>query len=427
MQAFEKYYQKLWDERLKILKKTGYLNKTQITELRKLTLDPALDEAMIENFITEYHLPEGLALNYVVDGQEYIVPMVTEEPSVIAAASNGARLVKAGGGFHTLKAQRLMLGQIIFENVSQINKLVQLIKEHQTEFLTLADQAHPSILKHGGGARWLRTRVLAHDMLSLDLAVDVQEAMGANMLNTMLEAVANELRLKYQQDILMSIMTNYATESLVSVEAQIPVKVLTKKDIAGIEIARKITQASRLAQLDPYRATTNNKGIMNGVDAVTIASGNDWRAIEAGVHAYAARNGQYQGLSQWHLEKQMLIGRLTLPMPVGAVGGSIKIVPLVKINHHLLKLKNATQLATVITSVGLGQNLAALYALVTEGIQRGHMRLQLKSLAVTVGARPCEIDQLVTLLEQNHARDSQTATILLQQLRESKNDNTSFK
>lgn len=427
MKSFSKYYQKSWKQRLSILKENGFLDEHEIRQLENQTIDPTLGDTMIENFITQYQLPEGLAMNYVVNGEEYLIPMVTEEPSVIAAASNGARLVKLGGGFKAQSLSRLMIGQIVIENVTAMDQLVGAVKSMKGELLQIANSAHPSIVHRGGGARWLRTRVLADDLMSLDLAVDVQEAMGANMLNTMLEAVADRIRTELHQDVLMSILSNYATESLVITHAEIPINALTKEKIDGITVAQKIVQASRLAQLDPYRAATNNKGIMNGIDAVVIASGNDWRSIEAGAHAYASRDGHYRGLSQWRIDDNRLIGELTVPMPVGSVGGSIKIVPLVKINHHLMKIKNATQLAQLIVSVGLGQNLAALYALVTDGIQRGHMRLQLKSLAASVGAKKDEIAVIVKGLEERHARDSHTAKLLLNKIREEKDGNTKVK
>ena len=215
MQCFNKYYQKSWQKRLAILKENGFLDEKEINQLETQAVDPTLGDTMIENFVTQYQLPEGLAMNYVINGKEYVVPMVTEEPSVVAAASNGARLVKFGGGFQTKSLSRLMIGQIATENVTAMDHLVETIDQRQDEFLEIANHAHPSIVKRGGGARWIRTRILADDMLSVDMAVDVQEAMGANMLNTMLEAVADEIRSTLHQDILMSILSNYATERLV--------------------------------------------------------------------------------------------------------------------------------------------------------------------------------------------------------------------
>lgn len=417
MQGFEKYYRKSWSERLDVLAKQQKLTLEQIETLKENALTPQLGETMIENFITQYSLPEGLALNLVVNNKEYLVPMVTEEPSVIAAASHGAGIVKRSGGFKAKIHERLMLGQVVCEQVVDAKALLAYIKDHEQALLSCANQAHPSIVKRGGGARWLRGRILAADLVSIDLAVDVQEAMGANMLNTMLEALASYLEENYQQEILMSILSNYATECLVTATCELPVACLAKNGIDGATVATKLAQASRLAQLDPYRAATHNKGIMNGIDAAVLASGNDWRAIEAGAHAYAAKDGQYRGLSQWHVQGEMLKGKLTLPLPLGSVGGSISIVPLVKINHDLLNFEGAKELEIVIASLGLAQNLAALYALVTEGIQKGHMGLQLKSLAVSVGAKDTEITQVVQALKKQGLRDSKSAKEILKHLR----------
>lgn len=421
MSGFKKYYQKTWNERLQVLEEKHLLNVNEITYLRELVSANSLGDTVIENFITEYSLPEGLGLNYLIDGQEYVIPMVTEEPSVVAASCHGAKIIKAAGGFKTKLVERLMIGQVLLENVVEAEKLIAKLEDYTAQMLKVANDAHPSILKRGGGARWIRLRILDHDLISVDLAVDVKQAMGANMLNTMLEAVANFIQRKFNQDILMSILSNYATSCLATAQCEIPVDKLAKEDISGLQVAKKIAQASRVAQLDVYRAATHNKGIMNGVDAVVLASGNDWRAIEAGIHAYAARDGQYRGLSNWKVEADKLIGEMTLPLPLGFVGGSIGIVPLVKINHKLLQINNAEHLERIVVCVGLAQNLAALNALVTEGIQKGHMHLQMKSLAVTVGAKSTEINMLVNLLEKDKVRDSANAKKLLEQLRKKEN------
>ncbi len=394
MNGFSKYYQKDRQTRLDILVQQKKLTQAEVDSLIDPKLDLTLGDTMIENFITQYQIPEGLALNYVIDGKEYLIPMVTEEPSVIAAASHGAAIVKRSGGFTSELKERLMIGQIVIEQVKDATKLAQELEQKQAKLLQLANEAHPSIVCRGGGAREIKVRILAPDLISLDLIVDVKEAMGANMLNTMLEA-----------------------RCLVKGTCEIPVSELTKGELAGEKIAQKIATASRLAQLDPYRATTHNKGIMNGIDAVVIASGNDWRAIEAGAHAYAARNGSYQGLSTWQVKGDKLIGELELPLPLGSVGGSVSIVPLVKLNHRLLELQDAKELEKIVAAVGLGQNLAALYALVTDGIQKGHMKLQLKSLAVAVGASPSEVSAVVAGLLAKKARDSATAKQILEEIR----------
>ena len=420
MNGFSKYYQKDRQTRLNILVEQQKLSSAEVEKLAQAELDFELGDTMIENYLTQYQLPEGLALNYVIDGKEYLIPMVTEEPSVIAAASHGAQLVKKSGGFKAQVKERLMIGQIVLEQVSDAPTLAKKIKQQQDKLLTLANEAHPSIVSRGGGARELNVRILAPDMLSVDLVVDVKEAMGANMLNTMLEACAKYLEEELAVEVLLSILSNYATRCLVKVTCELPVENLTKGEISGAKIAQKIASASRLAQLDPYRATTHNKGIMNGIDAVVIASGNDWRAVEAGVHAYAARDEQYRGLSTWKLKDGKLCGELELPLPLATVGGSVSIVPLVKINQRLLELEDAKELEKIVAAVGLGQNLAALYALVTDGIQKGHMKLQLKSLAVSIGAKPQEISQVVEKLLAKKARDSATAQQILAEIRGNK-------
>ncbi len=309
MNGFSKYYQKDRQTRLDILVQQKKLTQAEVDSLIDPKLDLTLGDTMIENFITQYQIPEGLALNYVIDGKEYLIPMVTEEPSVIAAASHGAAIVKRSGGFTSELKERLMIGQIVIEQVKDATKLAQELEQKQAKLLQLANEAHPSIVCRVGGAREIKVRILAPDLISLDLIVDVKEAMGANMLNTMLEACASYLRTELNTEILLSILSNYATRCLVKVTCEIPVSELTKGELAGEKIAQKIATASRLAQLDPYRATTHNKGIMNGIDAVVIASGNDWRAIEAGAHAYATRNGSYQGLSTWQVKGDKLVAR----------------------------------------------------------------------------------------------------------------------
>lgn len=417
MDGFSKYYKKTWQERLDILVKQNKITLSQRQMLESLAVNQEIGDIQIENFITQYQIPEGLAMNYVINGKEYVVPMVTEEPSVIAASSHGAGIIKRSGGFKAKIHSRLMMGQVVLENVDDATKLVKQMQPNIKELIEVANQAHPSIVKRGGGAKEIEFRILAPDMVSLDLFVDVQEAMGANILNTMLEALAVKISKQYHHDILMSILSNYATKCLVTATCEIPITILGKNGIEGKEVAQKFAQASRLAQLDPYRAATHNKGIMNGVDAVVIASGNDWRAVEASCHAYASKDGQYRGLSSWEIQADKLVGEITLPLPVGAVGGSIGIVPLAKLNKQLLTFENAKELETIIASVGLAQNFAALYALVTEGIQKGHMRLQLKSLAKSVGAKEQEITQVINELEKIGKRDSTSAQAILEKIR----------
>ncbi|GAJ27321.1 hydroxymethylglutaryl-CoA reductase [Liquorilactobacillus sucicola DSM 21376 = JCM 15457] len=417
MSGLRKFYRKTVQERWSTLYEKEILTEKQVEYLKDKTYAPEFGDSMIENYITDYTVPEGLSFHYLIDGREYLVPMVTEEPSVIAASSHGAGLVKKAGGFKTRIEQRLMIGQILLENCENYAEVCQRIEEKKAAILEVANKAHYSLVKRGGGARWLRCRQLADDLMSIDMAVDVQEAMGANMLNTMLEAAADYIHTKLDQNVLLSILSNYATECLAVAECSLPLSLLGKNGLTGEEIGRKIAQASRVAQLDPYRAATHNKGIMNGIDAVVMATGNDWRAIESGAHAFAARSGQYRGLSKWKVSADQLKGRIELPLPVGTVGGSIGILPLVKINQKILGIRNATELERVIACVGLSQNLAALYALISEGIQRGHMRLQAKSLAIAAGAKPDELFQVLNVMRKNEKNDLATAKAVVARIR----------
>ncbi|AYJ37656.1 hydroxymethylglutaryl-CoA reductase, degradative [Lactiplantibacillus paraplantarum] len=417
---FRHFYQKNWAERTAIVTQQAHLTPAEQALFKQYYL-PQHHE-IIENYLTDYPLPMGLAVNFVVDGVNRIVPMVTEEPSVIAAASNGAKIVKRAGGFTTVLNQREMIGQIVLEHLSDPAATAQIIEQHTETLLKVADAAHPSLKRRGGGARRLRTRILGQGYLSIDLFVDVQAAMGANMLNSMLEAVAKSIGVMTKQNALMSILSNYATASLVKAICDIPVGLLQAGRYSGELVAQKIAAASTVAQLDPYRATTHNKGIMNGIDAVAIASGNDWRALESGAHAYAAKDGQYRGMSTWTTNGQTLHGELEVPMPVGIVGGSIKINELAQLNQRLLGIQTAGDLERIIVAVGLAQNLAALRALVTTGIQQGHMHLQLKSLAMAAGATPAELPTVLQRLELAPQQDLATTQQLIADLRQIKEE-----
>ncbi|MDO4670357.1 MAG: hydroxymethylglutaryl-CoA reductase, degradative [Aerococcus sp.] len=432
---FHQFYQKTTAERQTILQQNGLLTAEQ---LKTLTTPSALSEstanAMIENTIGTYSLPLGVATQFLIDGVPYIVPMAIEEPSVIAAASNGARMAQSGGGFTTEILSRQMIGEIAFTMVDRITLplLIDWIDRHQTDLLTIANQAHPSLVKRGGGARkiWHNAfpTMAEAEFLVIYLSVDTKEAMGANMMNTMLEAVKTAITAQFAHEFpdsapepLMAILSNYATASVAKATTAIPFSALAK-DGSGEKVATRIAKASRLALFDPYRAATHNKGIMNGVDAVVMASGNDWRAIEAGAHAYATRNGHYQSLSTWQVDvrKQQLIGTLALPLPVGTVGGSIAIHPTAQIAQALLQHPDAKQLMRIIASVSLAQNLAALKALVTEGIQQGHMALQARSQALQAGATQTEVDQVVNQLVDTHDFSLKNATTILAKLRQVK-------
>ena len=408
-------------ERIEKLVQAGLLSEEGLQTVRDNdTLPLSLANEMVENVLGTLALPFGLAPGFQVDGQEIQVPMVTEEPSVIAAASYAAGLIKRSGGFQTQVHKRQMIGQVALYDVSHKEKASQAIAEAKEELLQLANQAYPSIVKRGGGARDLWTEVKG-DFLICYLSVDPKEAMGANMLNTMLEALVDPLEDLSEGQGLMAILSNLATDALVTASCHIDYRFLSRDPKEAAEIAQKIALASQLAAVDPYRAATHNKGIFNGIDAVVLATGNDWRAIEAGGHTYASRTGQAQGLSNWmdHPEQQVLEGQLTLPMPIATKGGSIGLNPSVQVAHDLLGNPDAQTLARIIVSVGLAQNFAALKALVSTGIQHGHMKLQAKSLALLAGASPSEVAPVVQALLEDKPFNLEKAQAILENIRQS--------
>ena len=407
-------------ERIEKLAQAGLLSEEGLQTVRDNdTLPLSLANEMVENVLGTLALPFGLAPGFQVDGQEVQVPMVTEEPSVIAAASYAAGLIKRSGGFQTQVHKRQMIGQVALYDVSNREKASQAITEAKEDLLQLANQAYPSIVKRGGGARDLWTEVKA-DFLICYLSVDPKEAMGANMLNTMLEALVDPLEELSGGQGLMAILSNLATDALVTARCHIDYRFLSRDPKEAAEIAQKIALASQLAAVDPYRAATHNKGIFNGIDAVVLATGNDWRAIEAGGHTYASRSGQALGLSNWmdHPEQQVLEGQLTLPMPIATKGGSIGLNPSVQVAHELLGNPDAQTLARIIVSVGLAQNFAALKALVSTGIQHGHMKLQAKSLALLAGATPSEVAPVVQALLEDKPFNLEKAQAVLEEIRQ---------
>jgi len=409
-------------ERIEKLAQARLLSEEGLQTVRDNdTLPLSLANEMVENVLGTLALPFGIAPGFQVDGQEVQVPMVTEEPSVIAAASYAAGLIKRSGGFQTQVHKRQMIGQVALYDVSHKEKASQAITEAKEDLLQLANHAYPSIVKRGGGARDLWTEVKG-DFLICYLSVDPKEAMGANMLNTMLEALVDPLEELSGGQGLMAILSNLATDALVTARCHIDYRFLSRDPKEAAEIAQKIALASQLAAVDPYRAATHNKGIFNGIDAVVLATGNDWRAIEAGGHTYASRSGQALGLSNWmdHPEQQVLEGQLTLPMPIATKGGSIGLNPSVQVAHELLGNPDAQTLARIIVSVGLAQNFAALKALVSTGIQHGHMKLQAKSLALLAGATPSEVAPVVQALLEDKPFNLEKAQAVLEEIRQSK-------
>ena len=411
-------------ERIEALLKEGLLTWDEAQILKEQQgLPLSIADQLTENVLSTFDLPFSLAPYFLINGQDYVLPMVTEEPSVVAAASYAAKLIQRSGGFTTKIHQRQMIGEIALTDVRDVEMASKRILEDKKTLLQLANEAYPSIVKRGGGARdlWIENK---GDFLIVYLAVDPKEAMGANMLNTMLEALTEPIQELSGGQVLMAILSNLATRSLVSARCAIDFKALSRDPEEAIEIAHRIELASQLAQVDPYRAATHNKGIFNGIDALVLATGNDWRAIEAGAHAYAAQSGPYKGLSHWKSqpEEKKLYGEITLPMPVATKGGSIGLNPTVQVSHRLLGEPTAVELAGIIASLGLAQNFAALKALVTTGIQAGHMKLQARSLALLAGAKEEEVPRLVSQLLENKPFNLEKAQTLLEEMKNQKRE-----
>ena len=416
------FSKKTYHERLELLRAQALLSPEKQRSLEQdEQVSLAVADQLSENVVGTFSLPYSIIPELLVNGQDYTVPYVTEEPSVVAAASYASKIIKRAGGFTAQVHERQMIGQVALYQVDDPELAQEKIVSKKAELLELANQAYPSIVKRGGGARDLHVEEIEGetDFIVVYLHVDTQEAMGANMLNTMLEALKPVLEELSQGQSLMGILSNYATDSLVTASCRIAFRYLSRQKDHGREIAEKIALASQFAQSDPYRAATHNKGIFNGIDAILIATGNDWRAIEAGAHAFASRDGRYQGLSRWSLDTdtEELVGEMTLPMPVATKGGSIGLNPRVALSHELLGNPSAKELAQIIVSIGLAQNFAALKALVSTGIQQGHMKLQAKSLALLAGASESEVAPLVERLIADKTFNLETAQCYLENLR----------
>jgi hydroxymethylglutaryl-CoA reductase len=417
----KKFYQLAPKERREKLFQQGKITKETKETFAENGLSEEIANHLIENQISDFSLPLGVALNFKINQTDYVIPLATEEPSVVAACSNGAKMALANGGFTSTMPEKYLRGQIVLMNVQDSQALKKQIELKQAAIFERAAEVYPSIIQRGGGVKALEVRLFEESpsYVSVDLIVDTKDAMGANILNTILEGVANLLREWFSEEILFSILSNYATESLVTTTCLISFEQLSKeKDPSkGKEIAEKIAHASLFAKLDPYRATTNNKGIMNGIEALVLATGNDTRAVSASIHAYAARHGKYEGLSTWTFVPEGLKGELTIPLALGSVGGATRVLPKAQAALDLLQIDSATKLAQITAAVGLAQNLAALRALVSEGIQQGHMALQARSLALSVGAQGLEVQQVASALK-DQAMNEKNARKILQAIRQ---------
>jgi len=392
------FYKKTLEERLNIVAEYAGLTQEEVALLKNFgNLDPKIADSMIENVIGAMSYPFAVAVNFLINGKDYLVPMVIEEASVVAAASNAARVMRRDGGIKSIATQPVMIGQIQVLGVKDPWHKRMIILEHKDEIIQKANEVDPVLVKFGGGAKDVEARVVEGPrgpMIIVHLLVDVRDAMGANAVNTMAEKVAPMIERLTGGRVLLRIISNLADRRLVRSWVKV-----YKEDIGGEEVVDAIVDAWAFAAADPYRAATHNKGIMNGVIAVALATAQDHRAIEAGAHAYAARTGRYIPLSTWEKDQDgNLVGTLEMPMAVGIIGGATKVHPIAKIALKILGVKTATELAEVMGAVGLAQNFAALRALATEGIQKGHMRLHARNLAIMAGATGDLIDKVVEIM-----------------------------
>ncbi len=396
-------------ERVRAIRDRGLITPQDYKNLLagRTVLSLSNANSMIENVVGVMGLPVGLGLNFLINGKDYVVPMAVEEPSIVAAVSFAAKLARRAGGFEASSTEPILIGQIQVVDVPHPDQARRKILQRKEEVLNLANSLHPRLVARGGGARDLE--VVLHpatsetvEMLVVHLLVDTRDAMGANLVNTLCEGVASFIESITGGRVFLRILSNLADRSLVRAKVRFPVEVLAGNGFDGEEVRDGIVIASQFAAIDPYRAATHNKGIMNGIDAVALATGNDWRAVEAGAHAYAARGNRYTALTRWTRDADgALVGEIEIPLKVGIVGGSLQANPTVALNLKLLKVESARELAEVMAAVGLAQNFAALRALATEGIQQGHMTLHARSVAVAAGAPPEIFDTVVERLVES--------------------------
>ena len=393
-------------ERINALHERGLLSDSDIRALETgtHTLKTPVANRMIENVVGVFGLPLGLGLNFLIDGRDYVVPLAVEEPSIVAGLSGAARTARLSGGIVTTTTDPILIGQVQVTDLHDIEASRERLLENENEILNLANSLHPKMFARGGGAKGIEVRTYSshetpHPMVVLHLLVDTRDAMGANVVNGMCEGVASLVESITGGRVFLRILSNLSDRALVRATMNIPVQNLAFPGYSGIEVRDGIILASEFALVDSYRAVTHNKGIMNGVDAVALATGNDFRALEAAAHAYAARNGRYSALSRWFKNDQGdLQGELEMPMKVGTVGGSLETNPSVRINHRLLGSPNAQELASIMGAVGLAQNYAALRSLSTRGIQQNHMTLHARSVASTANVPDQHFEEVVEAL-----------------------------
>jgi len=414
--SIPKFYEKDRKERLDIVRNFSGLSQEDIEILENSTGGISFDEAdkMIENAIGTFSLPLGIATNFRINNSDYLVPMVIEEPSVVAAASKGAKIARSQGGFQAKATESFSIGQIQIVNVD-VKSARSKIEQSSKQILDLANSKSRTLPKLGKGAKEVSCKELTTEsgpMLIVELLIDAGDAMGANVTNTMCEAVAPLIEELTNGQVLLRILSNYSTRRIVTASG-----IFDKDEIGGEKIVDNIILAYQFAATDEYRAVTHNKGVMNGIIAVANATGQDSRAIEAAANAYAAREGRYSPLTQWSKdEKGNLVGKIELPLSVGIVGGIINVHPMAKSCLNILGVKSANELACVIASVGLAQNFSALRALTTEGIQKGHMKLHARNLAAAAGAESEQVEKIVEKMVQEKNISLNRAKELLDQI-----------
>jgi hydroxymethylglutaryl-CoA reductase len=389
------FYKLSLDERQRIAGERFDLTAAELGSLDRGGLDRDTADKMIENVVGSYSLPFALGLNIQMNGRDYLAPMVVEEPSVVAAASNAARIIRAGGGFSAESDEPVMISQVQLDDVPDPEAACLAVLSHKDELLALADAAVPNLVRRGGGTRGLEVRDLGDGMLVVHFLIDCRDAMGANLVNTVAEAVADRIAALTAGQVGLRILSNLCDKRCVRVRCSIPVEALTENGQSGSAVRDGIVRASRFAEADPYRAATHNKGIMNGVDPVILATGNDWRAAESGAHAFAARTGTYRPLCVWRkAENGNLEGFLEIPLALGVVGGPARMHKGAALGLKISSVSSAQELSMLAASVGMASNFAALKALATDGIQRGHMALHARQVAVAAGAIGDEVERV---------------------------------
>ncbi len=411
------FFRRTLAERIELIAQWADLNDAETAALAG-GLNTAQADAMIENAIGLYGLPLGIATNFQINGRDVLVPMVIEEPSVLAAVSNAARLFRVGGGFTASSDEPVMIGQIQVLDVPDMDSALIALREHERVLLAEVNRIGGSIVKAGGGARGLEARPLPDTpvgpMLIVHLLYDTRDAMGANAINTAVEHLAPEIEAITGGRVNLRILSNLTDRRKAYAQGTIPTAELATNELTGPQVVQAILEAWAFAAVDPYRAATHNKGIMNGIDAVVIATGNDWRAVEAGAHAYAARDGRYTSLTRyWQNDAGDLCGAIEVPLALGVVGGATRVHPTAQVALRILGNPSARELAEIAATVGLAQNLAAVRALATEGIQHGHMRMHARQIALAAGAQPELVGTIVQqMIDEGNIRPERARALV---------------